>query len=173
MEKLTINIVGGGLAGSEAAWQCLKLGAKVKLYEMRPKKSTEAHKTGDLAELVCSNSLKAMDVNTASGLLKYEMSKFDSLIVKAAYEAKVPAGGALAVDRLVFSKVIMDSLNSFEDFELINEEVTEIPDEKTLEETNEAWIVASGPLTTEGLTDYLNNLIEGEKDFTSMMLLLQ
>ena len=71
----------GGLAGSEAAWQCLNLGAKVKLYEMRPNKSTEAHKTGDLAELVCSNSLKAMDVNTASGLLKYEMNKVDSLIV--------------------------------------------------------------------------------------------
>ena len=119
MEKLTINIVGGGLAGSEAAWQCLKLGAKVKLYEMRPKKSTEAHKTGDLAELVCSNSLKAMDVNTASGLLKYEMSKFDSLIVSAAYEAKVPAGGALAVDSLVFSKHIMDSLNSLKILSLL------------------------------------------------------
>lgn len=163
MEQLTINIVGGGLAGSEAAWQCLKLGAKVKLYEMRPKKSTEAHKTGDLAELVCSNSLKAMDVDTASGLLKYEMAKFDSLIVKAAYEAKVPAGGALAVDRLVFSKYIMDTLNSYETFELVNEEVTTIPDEKTLLQNNEAWIVASGPLTSESLTTFLNDLIEGEK----------
>ena len=83
-----------------------------------------------------------MDVNTASGLLKYEMSKFDSLIVKAAYVAKVPAGGALAVDRLVFSKVIMDSLNSFEDFELLMKKLL-IPDEKTLEETNDSMIVAS------------------------------
>ena len=80
MEKFTVNVVGGGLAGSEAAWQCLNLGAKVKLYEMRPNKSTAAHKTGDLAELVCSNSLKAMDFNTASGLLKYEMNKLNSLV---------------------------------------------------------------------------------------------
>ena len=163
MKNLTVNVVGGGLAGSEAAWQCLNLGAKVKLYEMRPNKSTEAHKTGDLAELVCSNSLKAMDVNTASGLLKYEMSKLDSLIVAAAYEAKVPAGGALAVDRLVFSKYIMDKLKSFDSFELVNEEVVKIPSEQELIDSDEAWIVATGPLTTEGLTNFLNDLIDGEK----------
>src|SRR5690349_21323681 len=93
----TVHIVGGGLAGSEAAWQCLRQGARVILHEMRPVKMTEAHKTGDLAELVCSNSLKSVSAASAPGQLKYEMMALDSLILGAAEVARVPAGQALAV----------------------------------------------------------------------------
>src|SRR6478735_8126456 len=111
--KTTVHIVGGGLAGCEAAWQCLRDGHAVRLYEMRPQKMTPAHSTGDLAELVCSNSLKSMLPDSAPGLLKSEMQALDSLILKAGSYAAVPAGQALAVERKVFSQFILGALESF------------------------------------------------------------
>ena len=114
MEQKTVHVVGGGLAGSEAAWQCLKQGHKVFLYEMRPVKGTEAHKTGNLAELVCSNSMKSLLPHTAAGELKHEMKSFGSLIIEAAFENRVPAGMALAIEREGFSKYVEKKLNSFE-----------------------------------------------------------
>src|SRR5690554_225743 len=100
------NIIGGGLAGSEAAYQLIKRGIKVNLYEMRSKKQTEVHQTGLFSELVCSNSFRAKAITNAVGLLKEEMSQIDSLIMKAALNNEIPAGGALAVDRQAFSKEI-------------------------------------------------------------------
>ena len=99
-----LTIIGAGLAGSEAAWQAAKRGVNVRLIEMRPKRSTPAHKTGLFAELVCSNSLRAAALDNAVGLLKEEMRRLDSLIMHAADETKIPAGGALAVDRMLFSQ---------------------------------------------------------------------
>lgn len=149
--KKTVNIVGAGLAGCEAAWQCLNRGLKVRLYEMRPEKSTEAHKTGDFAELVCSNSFKSFQPTSAPGQLKVEMAMLDSLIVEAAYAAKVPAGNALAVDRGVFSAYIEKRLSTHENFERVHTEVTEVLDEQTLVQSDEVWIFATGPLTSEAL----------------------
>ncbi|HYX38306.1 MAG TPA: methylenetetrahydrofolate--tRNA-(uracil(54)-C(5))-methyltransferase (FADH(2)-oxidizing) TrmFO [Oligoflexus sp.] len=154
MNKTQIHIVGGGLAGCEAAWQCLRAGHDVRLYEMRPKKMTPAHATGDLAELVCSNSLKSMLPDTAPGLLKSEMQALDSLILKAAAHTAVPAGQALAVERTVFSLFILESLESFPGFKKVDAEVTELPPVGD----NEAWIVASGPLTSQPLVDQLQGL---------------
>lgn len=153
-DKATVHIVGGGLAGCEAAWQCLRAGHRVRLYEMRPQKMTPAHSTGDLAELVCSNSLKSMLPDSAPGLLKSEMQALDSLILKAGAHAAVPAGQALAVERTVFSQTILEALQSFPDFERVDAEVTSIPPERP----GEAWIIASGPLTSQPLVDQLQGL---------------
>lgn len=158
-----ITIVGGGLAGSEASYQALKQGIAVDLIEMRPSVSTKAHKTGNLAELVCSNSFKSMDEGTAPGLLKHDLGHLDSLILKSAYKARVPAGKALAVDRELFSKAILDTLKSFENFNLIHKEVKEIPSEQELEKLGEKWILATGPLTTEALATQIADLSD-EKD---------
>ncbi|MCE7978325.1 MAG: methylenetetrahydrofolate--tRNA-(uracil(54)-C(5))-methyltransferase (FADH(2)-oxidizing) TrmFO [Nitrospira sp. NTP1] len=122
-----IVIIGGGLAGSEAAWQAAHRGAKVTLYEMRPKETTKAHKTGDLAELVCSNSLGSMDPLNAPGILKGEMRRLNSLVIRAAEEARVPAGSALAVDRDIFARVITQALEGHPNIRIMREEVTEIP----------------------------------------------
>ena len=138
-----IKVVGGGLAGAEAAYQLLKRGYAVDMYEMRPNKTTPAHKTAGLAELVCSNSLKSLDVGTAQGALKEEMKLLDSIVLKCAMIAKVPAGGALAVDREIFSQEIEKILNSFDNFNVIREEVVEIEDD---------MIIATGPLTSDTLT---------------------
>ena len=138
-----IKVVGGGLAGAEAAYQLLKRGYAVDMYEMRPNKTTPAHKTAGLAELVCSNSLKSLDVGTAQGALKEEMKLLDSIVLKCAMIAKVPAGGALAVDREIFSQKIEKILNSFDNFNVIREEVVEIEDD---------MIIATGPLTSDTLT---------------------
>jgi len=154
MDKARIHIVGGGLAGCEAAWQCLRAGHEVRLYEMRPQKMTPAHSTGDLAELVCSNSLKSMLPDSAPGLLKSEMQAMDSLILKAAAHAAVPAGQALAVERTVFSQYILEALASFPGFERIDTEVTELPPIGA----DEAWIIASGPLTSQPLVEQLQGL---------------
>ena len=159
----TLHIIGGGLAGTEAAWQALSQGIKVVLHEMRPHKKSEAHKTGQLAELVCSNSLKSLDGASASGRLKEEMSGFKSLVVEAAHHAKVPAGAALAVDREVFSEFITERLRSHPLFSCSEEEVTNLPDQKQLEANNSALIIATGPLTSDGLTDELSKLCGGEK----------
>lgn len=138
-----VIVIGAGLAGSEATYQLAKRGFQVKLYEMRPHKMTSAHKTANFAELICSNSLRAAGVENAVGLLKEEMRMMDSLIMKAADSTKVEAGGALAVDREAFSKYITDVIHSFPNVEIINEEVTQIPDGPV--------IIASGPLTSDAL----------------------
>lgn len=153
---MKINIIGAGLAGSEAAYQLLKRGYKVRLYEMRPKKMTEAHKTNNFAELVCTNSLRSNDIKNAVGLLKHEMKMLDSLIIEAANYAKVPAGGSLAVDRLMFSKYIEEKLLTFNNLEVIREEVKEI-------NKDELTIIATGPLTSSKLFTNIQKLI-GENE---------
>ncbi|QUR93630.1 FADH(2)-oxidizing methylenetetrahydrofolate--tRNA-(uracil(54)-C(5))-methyltransferase TrmFO [Macrococcoides canis] len=146
----TVNIIGAGLAGSEAAYQIAERGIKVKLYEMRPVKQTPAHHTDKFAELVCSNSLRGNALTNAVGVLKEEMRRLDSLIIKAADNASVPAGGALAVDRHEFSGYVTDTLKQHANIEVINEEITEIPDGPT--------IIATGPLTTESLSKQIQAL---------------
>jgi methylenetetrahydrofolate--tRNA-(uracil-5-)-methyltransferase len=140
-----IVIIGGGLAGSEAAWQAANRGAKVTLYEMRPKEMTKAHKTGGLAELVCSNSLGSGDPLNAPGILKEEMRRLGSLIIASAEQARVPAGSALAVDRDQFSLKITQALESHPNVRVLHEEITEIP-------TDCLCIIASGPLTSDNLS---------------------
>jgi methylenetetrahydrofolate--tRNA-(uracil-5-)-methyltransferase len=140
-----IVIVGGGLAGSEAAWQAANRGAKVTLYEMRPKEMTRAHKTGNLAELVCSNSLGSADPLNAAGILKEEMRRLNSLIISAAEQARVPAGSALAVDRNQFSQHITRALESHPNIRILHEEISEIP-------TECCCIIATGPLTSDTLS---------------------
>ncbi len=146
-----INIVGAGLAGCEAAWQSVKLGVPVRLYEMKPKKFSPAHHSEGFAELVCSNSLRSNMLSNAVGVLKEEMRLLGSLIIEAAYAAEVPAGSALAVDRVLFSDYITNKLKSHPLVTVIEEEVTEIPDGIT--------VIASGPLTSEGLSAAIGKLI--------------
>lgn len=149
-----VKIIGAGLAGSEAAYQLAKRGVGVVLYEMRPTVSTAAHKTGGFAELVCSNSLKSEDMATAQGALKREMKALDSLILRAAELSRVPAGGALAVDRERFSEVVERELSDFSNIEIVRDECTEIDD---------YTIVAAGPLASDGLCKELSKLTG--KDF--------
>lgn len=163
MTEKRIVIVGGGLAGSEAAWQALKANIPVTLYEARPKRMTAAHKTDKMAELVCSNSLKSENPESAAGVLKEEMMSFNSLILTAAKKAQVPAGQALAVDRDIFSQAVTEALESHPLFTKISEEVTRIPSEKELEEKGEHWIIASGPLTSEALSEEIRKLCQDKK----------
>ena len=151
---MKVAIIGGGLAGSEAAWYLANKGVKVNLYEMRPKKMTPAHKTGNLGELVCSNSLGSKELSTASGLLKKEMELLNSLIIKAAKEAYVPAGQALAVDREKFSNFITETLENHKNVNIIREEIKDINDL-----SEDIILIASGPLTSENLSNSLKNLI--------------
>jgi len=146
-----IVIIGGGLAGSEAAWQAANRGAKVTLYEMRPKEMTPAHKTGGLAELVCSNSLGSADLLNAPGILKEEMRHLNSLIIRVADEVRVPAGSALAVDREQFSLKITRELEGHPNIRILHEEVTEIP-------TDCLCILATGPLTSDRLSHAIAQL---------------
>lgn len=146
-----VIVIGAGLAGSEAVYQLAKRGYNVKLYEMRPMKMTSAHKTERFAELICSNSLRAAGIENAVGLLKEEMRKLDSLIIKAADATRVEAGGALAVDRDAFSKYITDTIKNMKNVEIIYEEVTKIPDGPV--------IIASGPLTSDSLHIEIQNLL--------------
>jgi methylenetetrahydrofolate--tRNA-(uracil-5-)-methyltransferase len=139
-----IIVIGGGLAGSEAAWQAAQHGLKVRLYEMRPSNPTGAHLSGDLAELVCSNSLGSNLPDRASGVLKNELRSMNSMLLDCAEEAALPAGAALAVDREKFAKLVTAKIQSHANIELVREEVKEIPDTPT--------IIASGPLTSESLT---------------------
>ena len=148
----SITVIGGGLAGSEAAFQIARRGIKVRLYEMRPTQESPAHKTDKLAELVCSNSLGSIRHSSGSGLLKTEMEKLGSLIVKAAQETAVPAGQALAVDRDKFSDMIQSTLESMPEVEIIREEITEIPKDGIV-------IIASGPLTSPPLAEDIQNLL--------------
>lgn len=140
-----INVIGGGLAGVEAAWQAAQSGAKVKLYEMRPVTQTPAHRTENLAEIVCSNSLKTDEVGSAPYLLKEELRRGKSLVMEVAAQTKVPAGAALAVDRGKFSELITQRIEAHPNIELIREEIKTIPED-------EITIIATGPLTSEALT---------------------
>ena len=146
-----VIVIGAGLAGSEAAYQLAKRGIKVHLYEMRPVKMTPAHQTAGFAELICSNSLRAASIENAVGLLKEEMRRFDSLIIRAADATKVEAGGALAVDRELFSEYITLELKNHPNIVIHNEEVKEIP--------NGPVIIASGPLTSDELHQNIGKLV--------------
>ena len=140
-----VNVIGAGLAGCEATYQLIKRGIKVRLYEMRPGKSSPAHKTANFAELVCSNSLRARSIENAVGLLKEEMTRLDSLIMKCALNNEVEAGGALAVDRVGFSNEVTYDIRKSNLVEVIEGEVTEIPVGPT--------IIATGPLTSDALSE--------------------
>jgi methylenetetrahydrofolate--tRNA-(uracil-5-)-methyltransferase len=142
-----VNVVGGGLAGSEAAWTLLRMGVPVRLFEMRPKRMTPAHATDRFAEIVCSNSLGGEGETNAKGLLQAEMRLSGSLVMEAAEVARVPAGGALAVDREVFSGFITERLQAHPLLEVVREEVREIPEGLT--------VLATGPLTSEALAEAL------------------
>ncbi len=147
----SVTVIGAGLAGSEAAWQIAQRGIKVKLYEMRPEKMTPAHHTSHFAELVCSNSLRANNLENAVGLLKEEMRELNSLIMLCADENAVAAGGALAVDRTGFSQAVTKRLQEHPLVEIIREEVKKIPEKGVT-------VLASGPLTSEALADDLQKL---------------
>ncbi|MED4127306.1 MULTISPECIES: FADH(2)-oxidizing methylenetetrahydrofolate--tRNA-(uracil(54)-C(5))-methyltransferase TrmFO [Shouchella] len=149
-ERKEIHVVGAGLAGSEAAWQIAQRGGKVRLYEMRPVKQTPAHHTDKFAELVCSNSLRGNSLANAVGVLKEEMRQLDSVIIKAADEAAVPAGGALAVDRHDFAAKVTNYVKEHPNVTVVNEELTTIPDGPT--------IIATGPLTSKALSEQLQSL---------------
>lgn len=155
---MNINVIGAGLAGCEAAYQVAKRKIKVNLYEMKPLKKSPAHKSDLFAELVCSNSFKADRVNSAAGLLKEEMRYLDSLLLKAADKARVPAGGALAVDRDIFSEYVTDKINSNEYINVISEEVTAI-------NNNDINIIATGPLTSDKLADFIGKTFGNSLSF--------
>src|SRR5499426_1269866 len=149
--KRPVAVIGGGLAGAEAAWQLAKRGIRVALYEMRPQKMTEAHKSGEFAELVCSNSLKSNALHVASGLLKEEMRRLDSLIIRIADASRVPAGSALAVDREQFARAVTAALEALPQVTIVREEITQVPEGIA--------IVATGPLTSAALSNALARLL--------------
>jgi methylenetetrahydrofolate--tRNA-(uracil-5-)-methyltransferase len=157
MNEPFVTIVGGGLAGSEAAWQVAERGHKVRLYEMRPRRETGAHVTGDLGELVCSNSLGSDLADRASGVLKREMEAMGSLLMRCARETAVPAGGCLAVGREAFSAAITREIAAHPRIDVVREEVTEIPEGPT--------ILASGPLTSPALSESLARFAGGDHLF--------
>ncbi|MGB9258405.1 MAG: methylenetetrahydrofolate--tRNA-(uracil(54)-C(5))-methyltransferase (FADH(2)-oxidizing) TrmFO [Candidatus Korobacteraceae bacterium] len=152
-----IRIIGAGLAGSEAAWQCARRGVPVQLFEMRPVRSTPAHQTANFAELVCSNSLKSDTENTAPWLLKEEMRRAGSLLMEIASQTAVPAGHALAVDRDKFAEAVTAAIESEPLIEILREEVTRI------DETNAITIVATGPLTSDALASEILRLSGSEQ----------
>ena len=152
MNREFINVIGGGLAGSEAAYQIAKRGIKVKLYEMKPKKFSPAHSNENLAEIVCSNSFKSNLLTNACGLLKEELRILDSLLIRIADETQVPAGQALAVDRELFSARVTEEIKSNPNIEVINKEIIDIPED-------EITIIATGPLTSEGLFETISKLV--------------
>ncbi len=148
MENRYINVIGAGLAGSEAAWQAAKRGLQVRLYEMKPHKRSAAHSLNTFAELVCSNSLRSDRLENAVGLLKEELRRMDSLIMRCADAARIPAGGALAVDREGFSAAVTEILSNHPNITIHYEEVSEPPAEGIT-------IIATGPLTSDALADYI------------------
>ena len=147
----TVTVIGGGLAGTEAAWQLAERGVPVRLLEMRPTQMTPAHHTGDLAELVCSNSLKSTDPNSAAGLLKHELTVLGSVVLAVAESTRVPAGGALAVDRGAFSAELTRRMESHPNIEVLRTEADSIPGGRV--------IVATGPLTSPALERALSTLV--------------
>src|SRR5512133_2353301 len=144
MLKHDVIVIGGGLAGSEAAWQLAQQDIKVKLYEMRPSNPTGAHVSGDLAELVCSNSLGSNLPDRASGVLKAELRRLNSALLEVAEQTALPAGAALAVDRELFAQKVTERICAHPNIELIREEIPDIPDAPT--------VIASGPLTSSKLS---------------------
>ena len=153
-----INVIGAGLAGCEAAMQIAKRGYEVHLYEMKPKKKTPAHKSDLFGELVCSNSLKAKRLESAAGLLKEEMRVLGSFLMECADKCAVPAGGALAVDREIFAQLVTDGINNEPNIKVKSEELTEIPDDAIT-------IVATGPLTSDGLAKDIEKHFGGSLSF--------
>lgn len=151
----TLKIIGAGLAGCEAAWQAAERGIEVTLYEMKPQKKSPAHKTEDFAELVCSNSFRADGILNAVGLLKEEMRILGSLIMECADKTRVPAGGALAVDRDEFSKMVTEKIKSHPSIRVVCQEITEI-------DTDEYTIIAAGPLASDGIVPAIEKLTGGE-----------
>ncbi len=153
-DLVQVNVIGAGLAGCECAWQLAKRGINVKLFEMKPHKKSPAHHTDGFSELVCSNSLRASGLANAPGLLKEEMRRLGSVIMESADKNAVPAGGALAVDRDGFSEYITQKISSCDNIEIISGEVTEIPDGYT--------VIATGPLTSDRMSDAIAALTGGE-----------
>ena len=151
---MEVKVIGAGLAGSEAALQLSKRGIKVKLYEMRPQKTTGAHTSGNCAEFVCSNSLGSSDITNASGLLKKEIELLDGELIKIAKEHSVPAGNALAISREDFSKAVTKIIEEDENIELIREEITKIPDGNV--------IIATGPLTSDSFAESIQEFTQNE-----------
>ena len=151
-----VNVIGAGLAGCECAYILAENNIKVKLYEMKPGKKSDAHKSNNFAELVCSNSLKSDSLTNACGLLKYEMKELNSLFVRIAHETKVPAGQALAVDRDEFSKKITNVITNHKNIEVINKEITNIG------ELEGITVIATGPLTSDNLLSNIKNLVGDE-----------
>lgn len=149
-----VNVIGAGLAGSECALQLAKRGIIVNLYEMRPTKKTGAHTTDKFGEFVCSNSLGSYDITNASGLLKKEMEILGGELIKIAYECQVPAGGALAIDRELFSQKVTELIEQNENINIIRDEVTQIPENPT--------VIASGPLTSDKLADSIKEFTQSE-----------
>lgn len=154
----SINVIGAGFAGCEAAWQIAKRGIKVNLFDMKPNKFSPAHKSKDLCELVCSNSFKADKVDSASGLLKQEMRILGSLILECADKCRVPAGGALAVDRENFSAMVTEKIKNNSFINLVSEEINEIL-------SDGITIIATGPLTSELLSEKIKNICGGSLSF--------
>ena len=152
-----VTVIGGGLAGSEAAYQIAKRGIKVKLYEMKPEKFSPAHSNTNLAEIVCSNSFKSNSITNACGLLKEELRKLDSLLIKIADETKVPAGQALAVDRETFSRRVNEQIESNPNIEVIHKECEKIESE------NGITVIATGPLTSKTMAEQIINLTGKER----------
>ena len=152
---MTVKVIGAGLAGCEAALQLVKRGIEVDLYEMRPVKTTGAHSTQNVAEFVCSNSLGSLDPTNASGLLKAEMTELGSFLIQVAKESQVPAGNALAIDRVVFSQKVEELIKNSGKINLIREEVTKIP-------TDTPVILASGPLTSDSLAEDIKSFTGAE-----------
>ncbi|MBR4872853.1 MAG: methylenetetrahydrofolate--tRNA-(uracil(54)-C(5))-methyltransferase (FADH(2)-oxidizing) TrmFO, partial [Clostridia bacterium] len=146
----TVYVYGAGLAGCEAAWQLAERGIKVRLFEMKPEKYTPAHHSPDFAELVCSNSLRSDSVTNAVGLLKEELTRLGSLIMEAAHATRVPAGSALAVDRTLFSRYITEKIRGHENIEVVPTEVTSV-------EEGRVTVIATGPLTSDAMADYIEN----------------
>ena len=152
-----IHIIGGGLAGSEAAWQAAELGVDVTIHEMRPVRPTAVHQTDGLAELVCSNSFRADKIDNAVGLIKEEMRRLGSIVMRAADVARVPAGAALAVDRHVFSQTVTQAVQSHPRIRISREEVTRVPGSE--------WspvVIATGPLTSDALSQSIQQMVGEE-----------
>jgi methylenetetrahydrofolate--tRNA-(uracil-5-)-methyltransferase len=153
-----IHVIGGGLAGCEAAWQAASRGAAVTIHEMRPVRPTEVHKTDRLAELVCSNSFRGDKLDNAVGLLKEEMRRLDSLVMRAAEVSRVPAGAALAVDRELFARIVTEAIHEHPLITLVREEITSIPAATIADPV----IVATGPLTSEPLSHAIVRMVGAE-----------